>query len=201
MMLRRPINFLDFETVLKAMALISIDGDFMEFGVYRGGSIYPILKKSNELGRRFFALDSFEGFPQFDRNVNTFQWLPAEDFKDTSYDNVKKYVLQLGLDTTNFVLLKGWFDEILTDEFLTQWSLSRVAFAFIDCDIYESTVPILNFLEKVATTGTILAFDDYQGTGVEKATAEFLERTKRLTLEHLPSCDTSCGRAFRVVKA
>jgi len=38
---------------------------------------------------------------------------------------------------------------------------TSIAFAYIDCDLYSSTVDVLRYLDGHLRNGTILAFDDY----------------------------------------
>lgn len=199
--MRRPVNSPDFVTVMRSMEKVNIDGDFMEFGVYKGGSLYPILKRANELNRRFFAFDSFAGFPKFDPQINgaaNHRWLLPGAFKDTSYEGVKRYISQCDLDINNLHIVPGFFDETLTEAFAQEHNISKVAFAFIDCDLYESATSVLRFLDCYVADGSILAFDDFcRCIGVKQATDEFLTRAKWV-FEPLSDCSSRGGRAFVV---
>ena len=39
--------------------------------------------------------------------------------------------------------------------------ISNVSFAFIDCDIYESSIPILKYLEERVSPGGFIMIDDF----------------------------------------
>ena len=56
----------------------------------------------------------------------------------------------------------------------------RAAIIYIDCDLYESTRDVLNFIKHFVQDGTIICFDDYYNyrgradMGEQRALAEFL---------------------------
>ena len=58
----------------------------------------------------------------------------------------------------------------------------------IDCDLYESTVPVLEFLTDLVGQGTILIFHDWfrfrasPNCGEQRACREWLERNPHLEL-------------------
>jgi hypothetical protein len=58
----------------------------------------------------------------------------------------------------------------------------------IDCDLYSSTKPVLEFITNLIDNGTILIFDDwfsYKGSpnhGEQKACNEWLEKNPRISL-------------------
>jgi len=59
---------------------------------------------------------------------------------------------------------------------------------YIDCDLYSSTMTVLQFVEKIAVTGTWILFDDYwcfRGSpkfGEQRAINEWLQSNKRIGL-------------------
>ena len=60
--------------------------------------------------------------------------------------------------------------------------MSVPSFVNVDCDLYESTVPVLEFITPLLQTGTIVYFDDwfsYRGSmahGEARAAREWLTR-------------------------
>jgi hypothetical protein len=60
--------------------------------------------------------------------------------------------------------------------------LRKAALVWIDCDFYESTVPVLEFITDYVQDGTLLIFDDwfcFRGDperGEQRAFAEWLAR-------------------------
>ena len=92
-----------------------------------------------------------------------------------------------GLERTH--LVEGYFEHSLNDELKARLRPRRIAIALIDCDLYESTVLVLNFIEDLIVEGTILLFDDWNcfhadgERGQRKAFADFLERNGQLSAQ------------------
>jgi len=67
-------------------------------------------------------------------------------------------------------------------------SLKRASLVLIDCDLYESTVPVLAFITDLLDQGTIIIFDDwyrYKGhldKGEQRACREWLDKNPQLEL-------------------
>jgi len=100
--------------------------------------------------------------------------------------------------------VEGWFAETLAHP--DRISLERVAVAWVDCDLYESTVPVLRYLTSRLAQGAVLTFDDwcsYRGApdkGEARACHEWLEQNPHLTL--VPWRQHSWnGQAFLVRRA
>ena len=76
---------------------------------------------------------------------------------------------------------------------------------WIDCDIYDSTVPVLEFIMPIIHTGTVIAFDDWFSfvgdpeAGQIRACREWLNRNPNIKLEHYRDFGT-VGRIFIVQK-
>ncbi|GHU19204.1 hypothetical protein FACS189475_06010 [Betaproteobacteria bacterium] len=124
---------------------ITTDGLFMEFGVWKGGSINVISKIKSE--KTIYGFDSFYGLPE---------------------DWTGHRVLKGGLSTDgllpdvnkNVVLIKGLFEDTLP-AFLDSNKNTPVAFLHCDSDLYSSTKTILKFLGDRITAGTVIVFDDF----------------------------------------
>jgi hypothetical protein len=141
-------NTIGFETQKELMAYAldqaQVPGSYLEFGVFKGGTIrFMAKRKPNE---SFHGFDSFEGLPE--------DWfgmpLPKHSFS-----------LKGGLPKVprNVALHKGWFNETLP-----KWRATypdKVAFMHIDCDLYSSTVDILENLAERMQVGTVILFDEY----------------------------------------
>jgi len=87
--------------------------------------------------------------------------------------------------------VKGWFSESLTDEMAARHGIDKVAAAWIDCDLYESTVPVLRFLTPRLLTGSVLIFDDWRCfhnipvRGEQRAVHEWQAENPHITLHTL----------------
>ena len=163
-----------------------LNGDYLEFGVWKGRSFsraYNIWKhlffNHGELkSMRFYAFDSFEGLPELKNEdaggeFNKGQYLCTEE-------DFKKNIAQAGVDLNRVGIIKGWFDKILNDETKKKLPLKHAAVIFIDCDLYESTVSVLDFITDYLVNGSVVVFDDwfcFKGSpekGEQKAFKEWL---------------------------
>jgi O-methyltransferase len=182
-----------------------VEGDYLEFGVYRGASFaeaYRAIwnKRSNvrdyidspeieqwyQRRPRFVAFDSFTGLPggEAERHAD-YEKGAYSCSEDTFLSNIKN----AGVDLGDVVTLPGFFDKTLTPESKEQLNLKKASLVLIDCDLYESTVPVLNFITDLVGQGTIIIFDDwyrYKGSrhkGEQRACREWLEKNPDIALE------------------
>ena len=182
-----------------------VEGDYLEFGVYKGASFaaaYHALHhhraKHESYGHssaeyahwkqtrpRFFAFDSFEGLPE---GLGGRQVDYAPGAYSCSEAEFRSNIAGLGVDLKDVVTVKGYYGQSLNRETKEKHSLRRAAMVMIDCDLYESTVPVLDFLTDIVSQGTILIFHDwfrFQGSpkcGEQRACREWLERNPHLEL-------------------
>ena len=79
-------------------------GHIVEYGSYRGGSAIFMAYVAKRLypGMKVYALDSFEGMPQTDKNVDAHN---VGDFADVDFEKLQARIAELELD--NLVLVKG----------------------------------------------------------------------------------------------
>lgn len=181
----------------------SLLGDYLEFGVYRGDSFLHAHHHARRLmpWMRFFAFDSFAGLPaptgidqggEFDQGQ--FACSRAE---------FTRILGESGADMSRVHIVEGWYDDVLDDELKQQHDLDICAIAYIDCDLYRSAVPVLEFLTSLVRPGTILLFDDWYcfkadpDRGVQRATREWLGANPHIVLERWhPFCHH--GQSFIV---
>jgi hypothetical protein len=166
---------------------ISVDGLWLEFGVYRGRSITAISEFTKNI---VYGFDSFEGLPEFwdQQNpkgvFNLGGIIPEGAICGNNDDNPGMYNSSPTKTTQpwrpNIKLIKGYFENTLP-EFLNDHT-EKVAFVHIDSDIYSSARTVLTLLKDRFQNNTILAFDeltdypDFRNHEI-KAFAEFLLET------------------------
>lgn len=119
------------------------EGLLLEFGVYKGDSLALIAKRSNTAVHGF---DSFEGLPE--------DWTGHQRKGRFSLSG---QVPDIGLN--NVVLHKGPFHETLP-RFLASHA-GPVRFLHVDCDLYSSTLTVLENLVPHLIPGSVLVFDEY----------------------------------------
>ena len=151
--------------------LDNINGDYIEFGIFKGKSLLHSVKTYNKLSKKtekinFYGLDSFEGFP-----VDNHNFYNKENFQ-VSYNKVSKLFSKY----PEVKISKGFFkDTLKNDEFQN----NSYAFVFIDCDIYESAVDIFEYVNGKISKGGFLMIDDFtsldkNGNSIYKAFHEKL---------------------------
>ena len=97
-------------------------------------------------------------------------------------DKFKKILSKKHVDLTKVHLVPGFYDKTLNEATKKMLQLKKAAVIWIDCDLYSSTVPVLDFITDYAQNGTILVFDDYfcfggdPNKGEQKAFREWLKR-------------------------
>ena len=92
----------------------------------------------------FVAFDSFEGLPK----ISTIDEAPIFVDRDMcmSLEEFHAKVGSLGIDRTRLRVVKGYSNDSLTPELQQSLLGESIAVAMIDCDLYESTVPVLEFI-------------------------------------------------------
>ena len=165
-----------------------IQGAIVEFGVFSGEGLATIVDKCEELGITppIYGFDSFEGLPE----------PTADDLPDCWYGGeyacpMERVAQRLKCDSRPHVhLVKGWFcDTLKSAAIVGNPELERIAFARIDCDLYDSTVDCLDFLTDRLVDGAFLVFDDWThrlDLGETRAFFEYHDRVKDVyRFEHL----------------
>lgn len=168
-----------------------IEGDYLEFGVFWGRSFiraYHLAQLYRLPHMRFYAFDSFRGLPPIapgsidDTPLNTFF---AGQFTCTR-ENFRTNLIRHGIDTNKIDIIPGWYKDMLTPTLRRQLPTRKAAIVWIDCDLYESTVPVLDFVTPYVQDGTIFMFDDWfafrgrPDLGQPRAFAEWLSRNPHI---------------------
>jgi O-methyltransferase len=184
-----------------------IEGDYMEFGVYMGKTFTYAYRTMAPLfpKMRFIAFDSFEGLPEpkgIDAEGSYTSGFTAGQFACDKQQFEVNLALS-GVDMKRVLMIKGWFGETLKPDNLQSFALKQVAAAWIDCDLYESTVPVLEFLTSRLSVGSVLLFDDWRcyrnlaDFGQQRACREWLHRNPQIKLNEFLGFGFH-GQAFTV---
>jgi hypothetical protein len=182
-----------------------IEGNYFEFGVYEGRTFIEAYKQSSRLNidMSFFAFDSFKGLPSP-------SLIEGEcKFRKGQYTCSKqKFLVNLkkaGVDLNRVTCVEGFFSDSLTGALQERFIPMKAAIVWIDCDLYESTKAVLEFLPPFLQTGCIVCFDDWFSFGGHPmkgeihATREWLERNPSISLTEYRDFGVS-GRSFIVQK-
>lgn len=144
-------------------------GDIIEFGVYQGGTTRQLAS----WGRRVWALDTYTGIPSEEY---------SEDNGDHDYPgkfSPNLSVWDMFKDYPNICPIKGRFADTLS--VLPE---VQIAFAYMDCDLYESYMQAFEWLELHLVKDSHVFIDDYFAcAGCRKALHEW-EQEK--PIEYIP---------------
>jgi hypothetical protein len=180
-----------------------VAGDYFEFGLWRGKTFLY----AHKMKRRYRlpdvvlrGFDSFEGLPAHERSKDGI-W-SAGQFA-CSEEEFRGIIRRAGVRDDEYRLVKGFYQDSLNAELDARMQGVKAAVVYIDCDLYESTLSVLDFVAKYLVNGSVVCFDDYYNNrgdprqGEQRALAEFLARNGRLTF--VPYFDYSpLGKSFIV---
>ena len=140
----------------------NVQGDFVETGVWRGGSSIlakAIFRYHGANNRIVWCCDSFAGMPTPDSKDLSLD--PNSDFSDRSYlavseEQVANNFKKFGLFNENVRFVKGWFKDTLPTA-----PIRDIAVLRLDGDLYESTMDALTHLYDKVSNGGYVILDDY----------------------------------------
>ena len=127
----------------------------------------------------------FHGIPTLSLNKSEAKAFPPGIFSGGLLE-VRNNLVHADVDMSRVELIPGWYSDTLNHETAGKIGLQAAAIVNVDCDVYESTVPVLNFVEPYLIDGSIVIFDDWycfanrESLGEQKAFKEWLERNGHL---------------------
>lgn len=200
-------RFYCVEQVAEYLIGAQISGDYCEFGVFEGRTFSHAFQwmAPHFPSMRFVAFDSFEGLPR-PRGIDAEGGFSSHFFERQFACSEEDFYRNLRgnrVDTSRVSTVKGWFNETLSPEAAERHGVRQVAVAWVDCDLYESTVPVLDYLTKRLVVGSVVIFDDWRcfrnlpEYGEQRAVREWLERNPQIALRELLSFGWN-GIAFTV---
>jgi O-methyltransferase len=151
-----------FARAFTAIAVNGINGDYLEFGVAHGTTMWLAWSASRRLGLspKMWAFDSFQGLPDPSNEIDAAHPSWWKGRYTVTESRFRANLGALGLPEADVVTIPGFFSETLQPGRLADLP-TEVALAYVDCDMYQSTVDVLGNLENVLSFGSIVAFDDF----------------------------------------
>lgn len=166
----------------------NIKGDFVECGVWRGGSsmlIAKMLANRNITNKKIFMYDTFDGMSEPTdhdsdfKHKKAFQQLKKSSKKDqlsvwcyASFEEVKENMAKV-TSADNIFMVKGKVEETLPNE----QHKDGIALLRLDTDWYESTHHELIHLYPNLTTNGVIIIDDYgHWEGARKAVDDYFKK-------------------------
>jgi len=182
-----PERMYSLYKAVKYVADAKIPGDFVECGVWKGGSAMVIACTLKTLGindRRIYLYDTFEGMSEpteYDKKNSQGPgesarkyWEKAQkgDINEwcySSFEEVADNIKHTGYPVDQFSLIKGKVEDTIPGVMPEFIALLR-----LDTDWYESTKHELIYLYPVLQTKGVLIIDDYGSwAGAKKAVDEY----------------------------
>ncbi len=165
------INSMNIFLIIKFFFQRLPEKHIIEFGAYKGGNaifmayclkvLYP--------GYKVFALDTFEGMPPTDPDLDLHS---ENDFSDVNFLGLQKFLEENDLD--NLVLVRGPFQE--TADSVYRQKL-KFGLGHIDCDIYSAVKFAQGSVWPHLCDGGYLVYDDactLACLGATQAVEEFI---------------------------
>lgn len=150
--------------------ILPVKGSVVECGVFKGFGLMAWAKLSamlepENLTRRIYGFDSFEGFPSVsEKDANPIAMSQEGTFYSNSYDELQALIEEYDKDRflghiKKVHLIRG--DATLTmPQFIAENPHLIVSLLFLDFDLYEPTkVAIETFLPRMPK-GAVIAFDE-----------------------------------------
>jgi predicted O-methyltransferase YrrM len=152
-----------------------IPGDFIETGVWRGGScifMAAILKAHGITDRRVWVCDSFAGLPEpdakypadtGDHHHTMHEWLAV------SLEQVKENFTRYNLLSNQVQFVKGFFEDTLPTLDTGPLALMR-----LDGDMYSSTIVAMENLYPKLNPGGFVVIDDWTLPTAKQAVYDYM---------------------------
>ena len=166
----------------------NIQGDIVECGVWKGGSMMAVaetLLHAGDTSRNLHLFDTFEGMPPPTTNDMDLAGMTAANLlknsdkeKDESVwcratlDVVKEALSSTGYPDEKIHFIKG-----MVEQTIPNFVPDKIALLRLDTDWYESTKHEIEHLFPRLVKGGVLIIDDYgHWQGARKAVDEYLEK-------------------------
>jgi hypothetical protein len=162
-----------------------LQGDYLEFGTYEGNAFIAAYHFAQAQGleeMRFLAFDSFRGLPEargIDVDRAEVAQYGAGDFA-CDVASFRRNLRGAGVALARVEVVEGYYRESLHEETRARLALTSAAIVLVDCDLYESTRQVLEFVGPHLVHGALLLFDDWNNfrgdpeRGERKALTEWL---------------------------
>ncbi|OGK47494.1 hypothetical protein A2963_01210 [Candidatus Roizmanbacteria bacterium RIFCSPLOWO2_01_FULL_40_13] len=173
------VNYLRLKSlwdIAERLAKQSVNGDFVETGVWKGGTAGILSYISRKYGykNKTYFFDSFQGMPipieaDGEEAIKLTGKIRADD------DHIKELLFnKLKINTHQVKIVKGWFRDTLPKY---KNVIRKIALLRLDADWYESTASALDNLYPLVIPGGYVIIDDYYyWDGCRKAVDEFIRK-------------------------
>ncbi|WDZ99206.1 TylF/MycF/NovP-related O-methyltransferase [Mucilaginibacter sp. SJ] len=168
----------------------NIQGDFVECGVWRGGSTMAAIDtliKAGDTKRDIYLYDTFEGMSEPTELDKVFTGTGADELMNSSQKEDPTSVwcysaleeVQANVGTLKYPKQLVHYVKGKVEDSIPQTLPGKIALLRLDTDWYESTKHELEHLYPLLVPGGIIIIDDYgHWEGARKAVDEYIESNK-----------------------
>jgi Macrocin-O-methyltransferase (TylF) len=156
----------NYSATANYVARCGLRGHYVEFGTFWGRSFYNnYFQTRHWLSGEFYAFDSFQGLsvPLAEETKFT-----AGDFQEGEYfcnlPSFQAIGALLGVDEGRIRSVPGFFSETLLSCNGATYRIAdrSVSVCIIDCDLFEPTTQVLDFVSPLLDEGALIYFDDWR---------------------------------------
>lgn len=176
-----------------------IRGYYLEFGSHEANTMRMAWDSTRHLfDLQYIAFDSFEGLPDIEKGDEQQIWEKGR--LATAEEAFLNICRRHGMPADRLRTVRGFYDRTLTQDLVESLLPTKAAIIYVDCDLYASTVPVLEFARHFLQPGTVVVFDDWNcfladpEKGERRAWAEFRSRYPELRFEDF--VQTGMQKAF-----
>jgi len=174
---------------VRYLATNGIQGDIVECGVWRGGSmlaIADVLSEMNDTTHELYLFDTFEGMPPPGENDTSFN-KKAEELLLTDVDKTEDLIwaysslesVKQTMSLTSYPQNKIHYIKGKVEDTIPLKQIDQICLLRLDTDWYESTKHELVHLFPKLIKGGVLIIDDYGfWQGARKAVDEYFTENK-----------------------
>jgi O-methyltransferase len=172
---------------IKQVIRDNVPGDFIETGVWRGGScifMRAALEAYGDSQRQVWVADSFEGLPRpdgrYEQDKDDRHWKKS-DVLGISLGQVKANFSRYGLLDDRVRFLQGWFKDTLPTAPIENLAILRA-----DGDMYSSTMDSLANLYPKVSVGGYVIIDDYGALDSCRKAVDDFRRSRNIEAPLIP---------------
>lgn len=172
-------------------------GDFVECGVWKGGSTMIMAKtllKMDDTKRKIYLYDTFAGMPKPSKKDKRLYdslefyeiWKRKQkkgynEFNYSPLSEVKKNMFSTKYPPKNLIFVKGRVEDRIPSS-----APSKIALLRLDTDWYESTYHELVHLYPLLSQGGVLIIDDYgYCSGSKEAVDKYFNKNRKILLNRI----------------
>jgi O-methyltransferase len=167
-----------------------IEGDIVECGVWKGGSMMAVaeaLLRAGDISRDLYLFDTYDGMSSPTENDIDISGVSAKSLLDSSDKESEESiwcratleVVKKALETTGYQMEKIHFVKGMVEQTIPNSAPDKIALLRLDTDWYESTKHEMEHLFPRLSRGGVLIIDDYgHWQGARKAVDEYIKKNE-----------------------